>query len=147
MEKKNIHTVPNQNTITVHRQEIGKNFISINKTSYSKAYRDMSNSSAALGLYIWLVGNQNGYTFAFSPQAVENKLGMARSSCHGAIKKLEELGYLVQRKDGSNKYDFYEISIKDEIIERKLIDDEKIEFEDLAQTYNFAHPKHGAFEF
>lgn len=122
-----ITTVPNQTVYVVHREQAGKNFIQINKDNYSKAYRDMSNSSAALGLYIWLVGNKDNFKFAFSPQAIENQLGMARSSCHGAVKKLEELGYLQQRPN-SNVYDFYEVTAKN--TNRKIIDSEMINFEE-----------------
>jgi DNA-binding MarR family transcriptional regulator len=122
-----IKTVPNQNIYVIHREAVGKNFIQINKENYTKAYRDMSKSSAALGLYIWLVGNQDKYKFGFSPQAIENQLGMARASCHGAVKRLEELGYIVQRED-SNIYDFYEVTKNK--LERKLVESEMILFED-----------------
>ena len=42
-----IDTAPNQNVFVVHREAIGKNFISISKENYSKAYRDMSKSVKA----------------------------------------------------------------------------------------------------
>lgn len=120
-------TVPNQHAFIIHRDPVGKNFIQIGKENYSKAYRDMSKSPAALGLYIWLVGNQDKFKFAFSPQAIENQLGMARSSCHGAVKKLEELGYLVPREE-SNIYDFYEVTAKK--TDRKIVESEMLIFED-----------------
>lgn len=105
-----LQTVPNQNTVTVHRETLNNNYIAINKTSFANAYKAMSNSSSALALYIWLVGNKDGYKFAFSPQAIQNQLGMARSSCHGAVRKLMDLGYLVQRSSDSNAFDFYEVA-------------------------------------
>ena len=133
MLNKKLETVPNQHICVVHREPIGKNFISINKYNYTKAYRDMSNSSAALGLYIWLVGNQDKYKFAFSPQAIENQLGMAISSCHGAVKKLIEFGYLVQRED-SNVYDFYESSQKIKTMDRsRLVEAETLNFEKMSE--------------
>lgn len=125
-----IKTVPNQQIVKVHRESMGKNFISISKENYSKAYRDMSSSSSALGLYIWFVGNKDNYTFALSPQAIENQLGMARSSCHGAIKKLIELGYLVKKDEKSNVYDFYEITRLEGKIDRKPVESEMLIFED-----------------
>jgi hypothetical protein len=128
----NFNTVPNQRVFVIHREDKGGNFIAINKLNYSKAYRDMSKAPAALGLYIWLVGNQDKYQFAFSPQAIENQLGMATNSCHGAVKRLIELGYLVQRNENSNQYDFYEVSVLDGKLERKrLVSEEMINFEDL----------------
>jgi DNA-binding MarR family transcriptional regulator len=120
-------TVPNQHVYVIHREKTKGSFIQIDKENFSKAYRDMSKSSAALGLYIWLVGNKDNFSFAFSPQAIENQLGMARSSCHGAVKKLEELGYLQQRPN-SNIYDFYEVTTKN--TNRKIIDSEMINFEE-----------------
>lgn len=151
MSKKKIETVPNQRMYVVHREAIGKNFISISKLNYSKAYRDMSSSSAALGLYIWLVGNQDKFKFAFSPQAIENQLGMARSSCHGAVKRLEELGYLVPRSESSNVYDFYEVSILDEELEQKAPEDDMLNYESptapTEEVPSFPIAKPGNFEF
>lgn len=140
----NFNTSPNQNIYVVHRENIGKNFISINKENYSKAYRDMSSIPSALGLYIWLVGNQNNYKFAFSPQAIENQMGMARSSCHGAVRKLVELGYLVQREE-SNVYDFYEISRKKH--DRKPVESEMIIFDEAPSQCEAPKAKPGDFEF
>ena len=147
MKESKIKTVPNQHIVVVHREDTGKQFIAINKHNFTKAYRDMSNASAALGLYIWLVGNQDNYRFAFSPQAIENQLGMAISSCHGAFKKLEERGYLVSRGEGSNIYDFHEVSIDDQKRERKLIDVEKLDFEDQLPKESFPVAKPGEFYF
>jgi hypothetical protein len=147
MKESKIKTVPNQHIVVVHREDTGKQFIAINKHNFTKAYRDMSNASAALALYIWLVGNQNNYRFAFSPKAIENQLGMAISSCQGAFKKLEDLGYLVPRGDDSNVYDFHEVSIDDQKRERKLIDVEKLEFEEMPTTINFPIAKPGEFHF
>lgn len=112
MANQTFQTVPNQSTVKIHREETGNNFIAISKHSFSMAYQNMSNSSAALGLYIWFVGNKDNYSFALSPQAIYNQLGMARSSYNGAMKKLIELKYLVKREN-SNIYDFYEISKSD----------------------------------
>ncbi|MBE6667580.1 MAG: MarR family transcriptional regulator [Ruminococcaceae bacterium] len=137
-------TVPNQNVYVVHREPVGNNFIQINKSNYSKAYRDMSKSPAALGLYIWLVGNQDKFKFAFSPQAIENQLGMARSSCHGAIRRLEELGYLVQREN-SNIYDFYEVTGKK--IDRKIVESEMLIFDEMPAQCEAPKAKPGEFTF
>ena len=139
-------TVPNQHVFIIHRESTGNNFIALNKSNYSKAYRDMSGTPSALGLYIWLVGNQDKYKFAFSPQAIENQLGMARSSCHGAVKKLEELGYLVPREN-SNIYDFYEVTTKDKEISRKKVESETINFEEMPAPTDAPVAKPGNFEF
>jgi len=151
MSNQKFDTVPNQHIYVVHREPMGNNFISLNKYNYTKAYRDMSKTPAALGLYIWLVGNQDKYKFAFSPQAIENQLGMARNSCHGAVKRLEELGYLVPREN-SNVYDFYECSQTIKTMDRsRLVESEMRNFKDMPSpeeetpTYPIAKP--GEFEF
>ena len=137
MANTNSVTVPNQKVCVVHREAIGKNFISISKDNYTKAYRDMSGSSSALGLYIWLVGNQNNYRFALSPQAIENQLGMARSSYHGAINKLKDLGYIVEKED-SNIYDFYEVTSKK--VARKIIENDMINFNESTSSTDYSTP-------
>lgn len=139
-------TVPNQHAFIIHREPVGKNFIQISKENYSKAYRDMSKSPAALGLYIWLVGNQNNFRFAFSPQAIENQLGMARSSCHGAVRKLEELGYLVQREE-SNVYDFHEVTTMEKEMNRRIVESEMLIFDDTPITPEAPKAKPGEFTF
>ena len=143
---KKINTVPHQKVVKIHREDKGNNFISISKESYSKAYRDMSSSSAALGLYIWLVGNKDNYTFALSPEAIENQIGMARSSYNGAVKRLIDLGYLVRKDENSNVYDFYEVTRLDGKIERKAVESEMIIFEDIPQE-NVTLAKPGEFTF
>ena len=148
-------TVQNQRIIHVHREKANKNFIQLNKYNFTKAYRDMSNTPAALGLYIWLVGNKDGYTFEFSPQSIENQLGMAKTSCQGAFKKLVELGYLVQRNENSNQFDFYEVTILDgKTDRRRLVSEEMINFDELTEESgnkeietHFPLAKPGKFEF
>ena len=151
MSNQKFETVPNQHIYVVHREPMGNNFISINKYNYTKAYRDMSKTPAALGLYIWLVGNQDGYRFAFSPQAIENQLGMAINSTRGAVKRLEDLGYLVQREN-SNVYDFYECSQKIKTTDRnRLVESEVLNFKDMPSPTEEPTPfplaKHGEFQF
>lgn len=45
---------------------------------------------------------------AFSPTAVELDIGLKQSTCRDHLKDLIKFGYLVQKRDGSNCYDFYE---------------------------------------
>ena len=151
MQNSKFETVPNQHIYVVHREPIGNNFISINKYNYTKAYRDMSKTPAALGLYIWLVGNQDKYKFAFSPQAIENQLGMAKNSARDAVKRLESLGYLIQREN-SNVYDFYECSQTIKVMDRgRLVESEMLNFEDMSipqeETPTYPKAKPGEFNF
>lgn len=142
----NFETVPNQRVFVIHREDKGNNFIAINKLNFSKAYRDMSKTPAALGLYIWLVGNQDKYKFAFSPQAIENQMGMARSSCHDAVKRLIDLGYIVPHED-SNVCDFYEVTTKEKEMNRKIVEGETISFEEIPTEPTAPPAKPGEFHF
>ena len=151
MQNKKIETVPNQHIYIVHREPIGNNFISINKYNFTKAYRDMSKTPAALGLYIWLVGNQDKYRFAFSPQAIENQLGMPKNSARDAVKRLESLGYIVPREN-SNVYDFYECSQTIKTMDRgRLVEAEMLNFEEMPSPTEDDTPapiaKQGDFSF
>ena len=99
-------TVPNQIVITIHREMPKKDFIQIKKENFAKAYKDL-NATATI-LYLYLVGNADGYNLDFSPQAVNNAIGMPLSTARDQRKLLIEKGYLVPRAEGSNRYDFYE---------------------------------------
>jgi len=103
-------SVPNQYKMTIHREPSpNRDFIQIHKAIFAKAYKALSRTPGALALYIWLVGNQNGYTFEFSPQAIYNNLGMATSTTHDAIKRLKQKGFVVERA-GKAHYDLYEVA-------------------------------------
>ena len=99
-------TVPNQIVITIHREMPKKDFIQIKKENFAKAYKDL-NATATI-LYLYLVGNADGYNLDFSPQAVNNAIGMPLSTARDQRRLLIEKGYLVPRAEGSNRYDFYE---------------------------------------
>ncbi len=59
----------------------------------------------ALQLYLYLAANANGFQFALSQQAVENAVGIGRTSYDKYLKRLEDMGYIVWRH--GNVYDFY----------------------------------------
>ena len=124
-------SVPNQYSIKIHREPIlkGSSFIQIGKESFAKAYQKMSRAPGALALYVWLVGNKDNYKFEFSPQAVLNHLGMAISTTHGAVKRLKEEGYLVQRAE-STTCDFYEVARENGSVktEERETEDEECDF-------------------
>lgn len=102
-----MNTVPNQKIIITHKETYQDNFIRIRKDYLANAYKILD-SYAAVYLYICFAGNKDGYQFAFSPKAIANQFGMPASTVKDQIKKLIECGFLVQRHEGSNIYDFYE---------------------------------------
>ena len=103
-------SVPNQYKVKIHREpHPQRDFIQIYKPTFAKMYQKLSRAPGALALYIWLVGNQDGFEFDFSPQAIYNNLGMALSTTHDAFRRLKQEGFLIERP-GKNFYDFYEIA-------------------------------------
>lgn len=100
-------TVPNQKIIKIHREKLGNNFLGINITSFANAYRDLTPSATIL--YLYLASNKEGFDLAFSPQAVKNEIEMPNTTCREKTDELIEKGYLVQKKEGSNVFDFYEV--------------------------------------
>ena len=134
---------PNQYDVQIHREPIPKrDFILISKEIFSKAYQRLGNSAGALELYVWLVGNQNGFKFGFSPQAILNQCGIPLSTTRGALNRLETEGYLVRRAESATR-DFYEVS--------RIDVGEMMEIQDEAEEGDFPSPvikaKPGEFSF
>lgn len=100
-------TVPNQRTVTVHRQPLDNDFLGIKNENWQYAARDLS--PHALRLYLYLADNADGYRFGLSPAAIRAAVGTPRSTYHDQFKVLLDKGYLVHR--GGSSFDFYEVPI------------------------------------
>ena len=87
-------TYPNQRMVNVHRETPRSNFLGIKNENWQAASRDLG--PHALRLYLYLAANADNYTFALSPEAIRQAIGMPRSTYHDQFKKLVEKGYLVQ---------------------------------------------------
>lgn len=102
-------TVANQKIAHIHRdmpKEKEGNFLLIKKENMYAAYKDLN--AHGLVLYLYLAGNKDGFDLAISPAAVKQSFGMPESTARDKIKLLIDKGYLVQQKEGSNVYNFYE---------------------------------------
>ena len=99
------YTVPNQRTITIHRERASSDFLGIKNSNWQAAARDLR--PHALTLYLYLAANADKYNLALSPTAVRQSIGMARSTFHDQFQILLDKGYLVQ--NGVSTYDFYEV--------------------------------------
>ena len=108
-------TVKNQKVAIIHRIELdnpkrknitgdGLGHISINNKSWRETAKDLG--AQAFLLYLFFVGNADGFLFEISPQRVKNEIGMPISTFRDQIKILEKKGYLVHKV--GNVYDFYE---------------------------------------
>lgn len=97
-------TYPNQRMIHINREPLRKDFLGINNDNWKSASRDLR--PPALLLYLYLASNADNYTFALSPVAVRQEIGMARSTYHDQFHILVDKGYLVPTH--GNTYEFYE---------------------------------------
>lgn len=101
------NTVPNQRIIHIHREKVSSNFLQIKKENWYAANKDLT--PFGLQVYLYLAGNADGYDLALSSADAETNAGIKHSTFYKYIDILVEKGYLVQKKEGSNVYDFYEV--------------------------------------
>ena len=105
------YTVANQKIFHINRdmpKQNEGNFILVKKENLERALVDLEQFGTLLFLY--LVGNKDGYDLAFSPQDVINRKYMARTSVDKYVKVMKQKGYLVEK--AGNVYDFFEVPQK-----------------------------------
>ena len=61
----------------------------------------------ALALYLYLASNMDNYRLELSPQAIENAIGMPRSTYYKKVKILKDNGYIIEKQ--GNILEFYEV--------------------------------------
>lgn len=96
---------PNQRTVRVHRERASSDFLGIKNENWKYALKDLQ--PYAFSLYLYFAANADNYTFSLSPEAVNQDIGMARSTYRDQFVRLVNKGYLVQT--GSNTFDFFEV--------------------------------------
>ena len=106
-------TAPNQRKIIIHREKCERDFLQIKKENWFAANKDLE--PYGLQVYLYLAGNRNGFTLELSQEAAERDAGIKKTSFHKYVNLMIEKGYLAQRGEGSNLYDFYEIPKKRKI--------------------------------
>ena len=97
-------SVANQRMVIIHREERKRDFLSIKNVNWKAASRDLG--ATALRLYFYFASNREDFKLEFSPQAIENEIGMPKTTARDQFDKLIEKGYLVQIN--GNTYEFYE---------------------------------------
>ena len=112
-EPRIITTYPNQKVITVKKTDSDGNHIYgiFNLEACSLAAHELSDK--AFRLYVFLNLNQDGYTFAFSPARIEAQFGINEKRCRSAVNELIDKGYVIQRENGTNRYTFFELPIRE----------------------------------
>ena len=120
------HSYPHQKIITVHRAPLSNNFLGINNDNWKNAARVLG--AHGFLLYIYLASNKDQYKFALSPAAVQQEIGMPRSTYYDQLRKLESLGFLEIPEKG-NMIHFYEVQDSDthtqSACDAHIISDEK----------------------
>ena len=91
--------------IKIHREAAKSDFLGIKNENWMAASRDLG--AHALRLYLYLAANANNYELALSPVAVQDAIGMPRSTYHDQFRILISKGYLVPAH--GNTFDFYEM--------------------------------------
>ena len=99
-------TVPFQRRVVIHREKCERDFLQIKKENWFAANKDLE--PYGLQVYLYLAGNRDGFTLELSQEAAEREAGIKKTSFHKYVNLMIEKGYLVQRGEGSNVYDFYE---------------------------------------
>lgn len=104
-------TYPNQKVIQVksmlhNGKDKSQPYGCINIEASNRAARVLKPN--AYRMYIRIVLNQDGHEFALSPKTMREEIGISPTGYETAVKNLIDAGYLVQIRNGSNKYIFYE---------------------------------------
>lgn len=98
-------TYPNQKVITVNKNECKSDFLQVNNESWHVACDTLSFS--AFKLWLYMISNKDGYTFALSYEAINEAIPMSRNTYDNAIKDLRTAGYLTHVE--GNQWNFNEI--------------------------------------
>lgn len=99
-------SVPNQNIIIIHKEYPEKDFLQVKNESWKNVLKGTKEDYAALALYLYLASNMNNYRLELSPQAIQNAIGMPRSTYYKKMKILKDNGYIIERQ--GNLLEFYE---------------------------------------
>lgn len=110
-----MQTVPNQKIIQVNKEKVGRDnlYTTISLQGLDEAAKLPKN---AFKLWSYLVKNQDKYSFALSCKDFCSWAAVSKSTYETAVKDLIQNGFLVQKKDGSNIYQFFEVSQIDDTL-------------------------------
>ncbi|MBP1536958.1 MAG: hypothetical protein ILA17_03695 [Ruminococcus sp.] len=116
-----IVTSANQKVITTHKtRSDAEHLYSIdNIEAVKKAARELK--STAFKLYVIMNLNQNEYTYALSPKALHESIGISGGQYHRAVQELMERGYLIEDDKRKNLYHFYELPAENDTVIPKMV--------------------------
>ena len=115
----NYNSNPNQKSITVHKEQTNNEcennyYAKINLNALHKAMSSLT--AKAFELWIYMSKNQDNHFFWLSKVDFLSWSSFSGSSYNEAVKELISLGYLVQRENEGNHFDFCEIPKEEEVI-------------------------------
>ena len=87
-------SVPNQIIVRIQKPRYEKDFLQIGIDEWIYAVNKFP--PVTFKIYLYLAGNADGFNLELSQQAIENKLGLKKTSYHDSIAILKETGYLKQ---------------------------------------------------
>ena len=128
--------VANQRIVYIKRttNNANKDYLHISNNSINNAVRRLDSKGFLLWLY--LVGNKDGWKEELYKVAFCSWCGLSESSYERAWKELKEKGYILESKQHKNCYVFVEESvIKEEVDYIKAVDE--ITFNDLLKEFDF----------
>lgn len=108
-----METVENQRVITTNKEPCSSKsadqyYTAINLKALELAMSSLSPN--AFKMWVYLAKNQNNYTFALSKVDTMAWCGFSKNTYTAAFNELVKEGYLIESKEGSSHYDFYEVS-------------------------------------
>lgn len=86
----------NQKLIIVNKPKYENNYLQVGNDEWMQAARDLKPNTTLL--YFYMASNKDKYNFALSQRAVENAIGISRSTYLKAVNELIEKGYLIERE-------------------------------------------------
>lgn len=114
----NYNSNPNQRSITTHKEPTDNKceshyYATINLMALKNAMSTLS--PKAFELWIYLSKNQNNHFFWLSKVDFLQWSNVKNTSYYEAFNELKRNRYLIEKKDDSNKYDFYEMPREEKI--------------------------------
>lgn len=85
-------TYANQKVININKKKYTNDFLQIGNDEWMAAAQDLTRNTFIL--YLYLASNNDNFNLALSQKAVQNAVGMSKSSYHRAIDELLEKGYM-----------------------------------------------------
>lgn len=90
------------NMIIVNKGVYEENDLQISNDEWQEARRSMTYSEFTL--YLYLAGMKNGYNAMPTQKEFEEITGIKKTAYYDAIKRLKEMGYLVQMQDNLSMF-------------------------------------------